>query len=222
MSHLSMVWFDFGGVLSPPLERIYEAYEVKTGITPRQLKAAIKGVADEMGLPTMAPVEVGVISEPEWGRRLARVLAEQNPGIDLSRAELETFGRQWFDGVRANPVMVRAYRYLQENGVRTGILSNNVTEWGPYWKAIIAPVGEVDVLIDSSEVGHRKPDPEIFEIAAKTADVAPVECLLIDDVEENLAAARAQGWKTVLFRDDEQTLADLREATGLAGLTDLL
>ncbi|MFD4660997.1 HAD family hydrolase [Kitasatospora sp. NPDC058444] len=222
MSHLSMVWFDFGGVLSPPLERIYEAYEVKTGITPRQLKAAIKGVADEMGLPTMAPVEVGVISEPEWGRRLARVLGEQNPGIDLSRAELETFGRQWFDGIVANPVMVRAYRYIQENGLRVGVLSNNVTEWGPYWKAIIAPVGEVDVLIDSSEVGHRKPDPEIFEIAAKTADVAPAECLLIDDVEENLAAARAQGWQTVLFQEDEQTLADLRAATGLAGLTDLL
>ncbi|MFG2910151.1 MULTISPECIES: HAD family hydrolase [unclassified Kitasatospora] len=222
MSHLSMVWFDFGGVLSPPLERIYEAYEVKTGISPRQLKAAIKGVADEMGLPTMAPVEVGVISEPEWGRRLARVLAEQNPGIDLSRAELETFGRQWFDGIKANPVMVRAYRYIQDNGVRVGVLSNNVTEWGPYWKAIIAPVGEVDVLIDSSEVGHRKPDPEIFEIAAKTADVSPAECLLIDDVEENLAAARAQGWKTVLYQNDEQTLADLHAATGLAGLTDLL
>ncbi|MFC9329467.1 HAD family hydrolase [Kitasatospora sp. NPDC057015] len=222
MSKLSMVWFDFGGVLSPPLERIYEAYEVKTGITPRQLKAAIKGVADEMGLPTMAPVEVGVISEPEWGRRLARVLAGQNPGIDLARAELETFGRQWFDGVQANPVMVRAYRHIQENGVRTGVLSNNVTEWGPYWKAIIAPVGEVDVLIDSSEIGHRKPDPEIFDIASKLAGVPAAECLLIDDVEENLAAARAQGWQTVLFRTDEQALADLRAATGQAGLTDLL
>ncbi|MFJ6465821.1 HAD family hydrolase [Streptomyces sp. NPDC091387] len=217
-----MIWFDFGGVLSPPLERIYEAYEVKTGITPAQLKAAIKGVADEMGMPTMAPVEIAAITEPEWGRRLARVLAAQNPGIDISRARLEVFGSQWFDGVEANPVMVRVYRYLQENGFRTGILSNNVIEWGPYWKAIIAPVGEVDCLIDSSAVGYRKPDPEIFEIAAKTASVDPVGCLLIDDVEENLVAARVHGWQTVLFRDDEQTVADLRTMTGLPGLSDLL
>ncbi|GAA3061014.1 hypothetical protein GCM10017562_27620 [Streptomyces roseofulvus] len=222
MAQPSMIWFDFGGVLSPPLERIYEAYEVKTGITPSQLKAAIKGVADELSMPTMAPVEIGALTEPEWGTRLARVLAAQNPGIDLSRARLRTFGEQWFDGVVANPVMVRAYLHLQENGFRTGVLSNNVVEWGPYWKAIIAPVGEVDVLIDSSDVGCRKPDAEIFEIAAKAAGVAPADCLLIDDVEENLVAARAQGWQTVLFRDDEQTLADLRSVTGLAGLSGLL
>ncbi|MEU3056095.1 HAD family hydrolase [Streptomyces griseus] len=214
-----MIWFDFGGVLSPPLEEIYMAFETKTGITPAQLKAAIKGVADEMGVPAMAPVETGLLTEPEWGRRMRRVLAERNPGIDLTRAELEAFGRQWFDGVVANPEMVRALRTLRDNGFRVGILSNNVAEWGPYWKAIIAPAGEVDCLIDSCEVGCRKPDPQIFDIAAKSADVAPEQCVLIDDVQENCAAARSAGWGAVHFQDDAQVLRELHGLTGLAGLT---
>ncbi|MEU6106019.1 HAD family hydrolase [Streptomyces flaveolus] len=216
---LPMIWFDFGGVLSPPLEDIYTAFETKTGITPAQLKAAIKGVADELDLPTMAPVETGLLTEREWGSRLRRVLAEQNPGIDLQRAELETFGRQWFDGVVANPEMVRALRTLRDSGFRVGILSNNVKEWGPYWKAIIAPAGDVDCLIDSCEVGCRKPDPQIFETAAKSAGVDAKDCVLIDDVQENCAAAQRAGWGSVHFRDDTQVLRELRDLTGLSALT---
>ncbi|MGX1670443.1 HAD family hydrolase [Streptomyces sp. NPDC055400] len=215
---LPMIWFDFGGVLSPPLEEIYIAYERKTGVSPAQLKAAIKAVADEMNVPTMAPVETGLLTEPEWGSRLRRLLTELNPGIDLSRAELEAFGRQWFDGIVANPDMVTALQTLRDNGFKVGILSNNVAEWAPHWKRIIAGVGEVDCLVDSSEVGCRKPDPQIFDIAVKSASVAPGDSVLIDDVEENCAAAERAGWRAVRFQDNAQVVAELRAITGLSDL----
>ncbi|OII67320.1 MULTISPECIES: HAD family phosphatase [unclassified Streptomyces] len=215
---LPMIWFDFGGVLSPPLDDLYDAYHRKTGIPPAYLQAAMKEVASEMGVPTLAPIETAALTEAEWGSRLRRVLTARHPGLDLGRARLETFGEQWFDGVTANPVMVCALRYARDNGFRVGILSNNVVEWEPYWTAIVAPAGEVDCLIDSCRAGVRKPDPAIFDLAAKTAGAAPEDCVLVDDLAENCAAARGQGWRTVHFRDNHQTLHDLRQLTGLPSI----
>ncbi|WP_228977038.1 HAD family phosphatase [Streptomyces sp. DH12] len=215
---LPMIWFDFGGVLSPPLETLYAAYHRKTGIMPEQLQEAMRVVAAEMDMPTLAPIELAALTEIEWGRRLARVLTDRHPGIDLSRARLETFGEQWFEGVSANPLMVCALRHARENGFPVGILSNNVVEWEPHWKAIVAPAGEVDCLIDSCMVGVRKPDPAIFDIAAKTAGAEPADCVLVDDLAENCAAARAQGWRAVHFRDNRQALSDLSRITGLPGI----
>ncbi|MFI1726710.1 HAD family hydrolase [Streptomyces sp. NPDC020489] len=215
---MPMIWFDFGGVLSPPLDDLYDDYHRKTGITPDQLKTAMRDVAAEMNMPTLAPVELAVITEAEWGRRLAQALTRRHPGIDLSRARLETFGEQWFDGVVANPLMVCALRYARDNGFRVGILSNNVVEWEPYWRPIIEPAGELDCLIDSCKVGVRKPDPRIFDLAAKTAEAEPGDCVLIDDLAENCEAARSRGWQTVHFRDNAQALDELRRVTGLPSI----
>ncbi|MEU5950695.1 HAD family phosphatase [Streptomyces sp. NPDC047525] len=212
-----MIWFDFGGVLSPPLAELYGAYERKTGIAPEQLKGAMRAVADEMGLPTLAPVELATLTEAEWGRRLARSLTDDHPGIDLSRARLESFGEQWFDGVTANPVMVEALRAARDHGLGVGILSNNVVEWEPFWRPIVAPAGDVEFLIDSCKVGVRKPDPLIFRLAAESAGVEPGECLLVDDLAVNCEAARSEGWRVVHFRDNLQALRDLGRLTGCPG-----
>jgi putative hydrolase of the HAD superfamily len=213
-----MIWFDFGGVLSPPLDDLFDSFHARTGITPRQLKAAIAAVAAELGVEPLAPIELALLTEAEWGRSMVRVLEEANPGIDLSRARFERFGQQWFEGVRANPVMVATARHAKEHGYRVGILSNNVVEWEPYWRAVVAPVGEVDCVVDSCKVGVRKPDPEIFRRAEKEARVPAEECVLIDDLAENCAAARGVGWRAVHFRNNAQAVRDLAGLTGLPAL----
>ncbi|MFI1649068.1 HAD family hydrolase [Streptomyces avidinii] len=213
-----MIWFDFGGVLSPPLDELFDSYHARTGITPRQMKTALAAVAAELGHEPLAPLELALLTEPEWGRAMVRVLEEANPGIDLSRARFEQFGQQWFEGVRANPVMVATALHAKEHGYRVGILSNNVVEWEPYWRAIVAPVGEVDCIVDSCRVGIRKPDPEIFRRAEKEAGVPAEECVLIDDLAENCAAARRVGWRAVQFRNNAQAVRDLAGLTGLPAL----
>ncbi|MGW0736626.1 HAD family hydrolase [Streptomyces sp. NPDC002851] len=210
-----MIWFDFGGVLSPPLGELFAMYERKTGVTPEQLWWAMSEVSAERGVAPLAPVELATITEAEWGRALARVLAARFPGIDLSRACLETFGEQWFDGVAANPAMVAAVRTAREHGLGVGILTNNVVEWEPYWKAIVAPAGPVDHVVDSCRVGLRKPEPEIFDLAARTAGVDPARCVLVDDAAANCEAARDRGWRAVHFHDNPGALDDLARLTGL-------
>ncbi|THV43383.1 HAD family hydrolase [Glycomyces buryatensis] len=210
-----VLWFDFGGVLSPPLPDLFTLFEQKTGITPEQMHAALSRMGDDFGTAALAPIELGAMSEREWAARLAAALAALHPDLDLSRLRTDGFGAQWFEGVSANPRMTAALCRARDLGLGVGVLSNNVVEWKPYWTAIIAPAGRVDNVVDSCEVGVRKPDPEIFRLAEKAAGVPPEDCILIDDLAENCAAAEECGWSAVRFRDDDQIL---RELSALAGV----
>ncbi len=57
----------------------------------------------------------------------------------------------------------------------------------------------VDGAIYSYEVGSRKPEPEIFNIAIKKAGTTAGRSLFIDDNEANIIQAKAMGFKTILF-----------------------
>lgn len=63
----------------------------------------------------------------------------------------------------------------------------------------------------SYEVGLLKPDIEIYQLAAKTANVDPCRCLFIDDKEENVQGARAVGMQAIWHRDVESTRAEFIE-----------
>jgi putative hydrolase of the HAD superfamily len=214
----SFVWFDFGGVLSPPIQDLFALYHEKTGISPEQLQDAMTAVARQLGVPMLAPVELAMLTEREWGRRMREHLASAYRGLDLGRARLEEFGRQWFDDVTPNFPMVNTLLYFRENGFGVGILTNNVIEWEPHWKRITAGVGDSTLIIDSCKVGARKPQPEIFAIAEKEAGLPPGVSILIDDVAENCAAANAVGWRSVHFRDNAQSCRELQTLTGLPAI----
>ena len=57
-----------------------------------------------------------------------------------------------------------------------------------------AQVAEVmalfDVVVESSKVGVRKPEPRFYEIACELLDVEPAECVFLDDLGVNLKPAR--------------------------------
>jgi FMN phosphatase YigB (HAD superfamily) len=53
--------------------------------------------------------------------------------------------------------------------------------------------------IDSSIVGHQKPEPAIFELAEQASQIPPAQILFIDNSIENLNAAQQRGWQTLLY-----------------------
>ena len=216
MSDLQFIWFDFGGVLSPPIPALFEQYQVKTGLAPHVLQQAMGDVADELGVPMLAPVESALLTEREWGERLAQALRRRDPHVELSRAHLHTFGAQWFAGVPANAPLVAAVRALKRAGFRVGILTNNVVEWERHWRAMVGLDEVVDLIVDSSQERSRKPEPAFFQVATARSGVAPQHSLLIDDVAENIEAAAALGWQVLHFIDNHQALAQLQRLTGVS------
>ena len=102
--------------------------------------------------------------------------------------------------------VIEHIRLLRADGYRTALVTNNVREGASAWRAMI-PVDELfDVVVDSSAVGMRKPNPAIY---AHTLDllggVAPERAVFLDDVEGNLAGARLMGLHTILVGDPPAT-----------------
>ncbi|ENM5748412.1 HAD-IA family hydrolase [Vibrio mimicus] len=205
-----MIWFDFGGVLSPPINELFDIYQSRTGIPTFVLKDVMKKVAADMGLEMLSPIENALISESEWGSLLRAKLISHYPSIDTSLARLECFGEQWFSNVIPNILMVNEFIRLKELGYSVGILTNNVIEWEPHWKAMLNLSNTPDFIVDSCKERRRKPEPEFFYLAEKQSGFAPDECILIDDLKVNCDAAAQRGWGTVHFRDTDSALTELR------------
>ncbi|MDI6105619.1 HAD family phosphatase [Actinoplanes sp. NEAU-A12] len=202
------VWTDFGGVLTPPLAVLFDGFERRTGLSRPVLEAAIHRVATELGMAPLAPIELATLTEREWGARLATALRGHDADVRLDRVELTDFGRYWFREVSANADLLAFLGRLKQRGYLVGLLTNNVVEWEPYWTAML-PMELFDAVVDSCRVGVRKPDPEIYELAAARLGLTGAECLLLDDLTENCVAAEEGGWRAVRFRDNEQAMAEV-------------
>ncbi|MFM8633313.1 MAG: HAD family hydrolase [Planctomycetia bacterium] len=111
------------------------------------------------------------------------------------------------------PVMAR----LARSGCGLGILSNTC---GPHWNHLVTACGYgilakgLDTIVLSHEVGCRKPEPEIYDVAARMAGVPPASIFFTDDIPEHVDAARAAGWDAEVFT----TAASLAEQLYRRGL----
>jgi putative hydrolase of the HAD superfamily len=115
--------------------------------------------------------------------------------------------------------MIEYLRGLREDGFRLALLTNNVREWEPLWRAKLPDVDELfEVIVDSGFVGMRKPEPEIYSLTLERLGdgLRAEECAFLDDIEVNCDAARALGMTAVRFHDNEQAIAELETALGRA------
>jgi HAD superfamily hydrolase (TIGR01509 family) len=58
---------------------------------------------------------------------------------------------------------------------------------------------EVDTIVSSEDVSHGKPHPELFLTAAKRLGVPPGDCVVFEDSEVGIEAAKAGGMKAMRF-----------------------
>jgi putative hydrolase of the HAD superfamily len=216
--NLKAIWFDFGGVLSPPINDLFLAYERKTGVNRQQMEAAMAALAAPMGVHPLAPIELALLTQHEWGTRMRHHLGALYPDLDLSPCRFETHGDQWFADIPRNEGMVELMQETRSLGYKVGVLTNNVVEWEGPWRRMLDIDHLVDDIVDSCKVGTRKPELAIFDLAARRIGCTPSECLLIDDLEENCEAARSAGWQAIVFRDNQQTTDALRALIGQAEL----
>jgi putative hydrolase of the HAD superfamily len=110
------------------------------------------------------------------------------------------------------PAMVEAVRRCHEH-LHTGLLTNNfVALEGD------GPVGQLldlfDVVLESSRLGLRKPEPAFYELACERLDVKPDEAVFLDDLGINLKPARAMGMTTIKVSDPDAAITELEAAVG--------
>ena len=101
---------------------------------------------------------------------------------------------------------------LRQPGVPMFYLSNMPAPFADHLEREHAFVREFDDGVFSARVNLIKPDPAIFALAAKRFGLAPADLVFLDDHPANVAAARAAGWRSLLFSDAAQCEQDLRQA----------
>ncbi|HKC18426.1 MAG TPA: HAD hydrolase-like protein, partial [Candidatus Dormibacteraeota bacterium] len=96
---------------------------------------------------------------------------------------------------------------IHDLGMRSFITSN--TYWrdaDSYWDDFRAlGMGElIDGIVTSIDAGHLKPHPAVFEMAMRLAGVAPDQCVVIGNREDNdVAPALALGMRSILVHPDD-------------------
>ena len=187
---------DFGGVLTTPLMHSFAAYQDETGVPMAALGTAMARITEAEGEHPLFELEKGRITEDAFLEKLGDALA---PELD-HEPQLHRLREIYFDAIDPNEPMIELMRDLRGRGLRMALLTNNVREWEPLWRSML-PVDEIfELVVDSAFVGMRKPDPEIYELTLERmrerdglADLAPAECVFVDDIEVNAEAAARAG-----------------------------
>jgi len=201
---------DFGGVLTTPLLASFMALQDEIGIEAGALGRAMQRIAEREGEHPLFELERGRISEADFLAAMRRELASELG----HEPELHRFSEIYFDALGVNEPMIGVMRDARNRGHRMALLTNNVREWEPLWRAMV-PVDEIfEIIVDSAFVGIRKPEPEIYELTVERLGdgIGPSDCLFVDDVEVNIDAARQLGMQTVHFQSNEQAIPEIQAA----------
>ena len=125
---------------------------------------------------------------------------------------LHGFTESYFANLHPNHELIEYMRSLRAQGLRLAILTNNVREWEPLWRAKL-PVDEIfHHVVDSAFVGMRKPDPPIYHETLARLGLHADGCVFVDDIEVNCDTARELGMAAVWFRSNSQAIPEIEAA----------
>ena len=117
------------------------------------------------------------------------------------------------EAARPRPRMLAAIRRIRARGLRVGACTNN---WvGADGCPTDGLQEHFDVFVESAAVGLRKPDPRIYELTCRRLGVAPPRVAFLDDIGQNLKAARALGMATIKVEEPDRALRELAALLGM-------
>jgi putative hydrolase of the HAD superfamily len=196
---------DFGGVLTTPLLEAFTRANAEIGVPAGALRAAMRLSAERAHDPPLFTLERGEMTEREFLADLG-ISLEQVLGRPV---DLDGYGARLMHSLERNEPLLAYFRTLHARGVRFAILTNNVREWQPLWRARLGADDLFELIVDSGFEGVRKPEPEIYARVLERLQLPGDACAFLDDLEVNLPPARAAGMHAVHYRDPEQAIAEL-------------
>jgi 2-haloacid dehalogenase len=125
---------------------------------------------------------------------------------------IQAYHDRWIDSVGGTITgTVGLLKQLKQAGYPLYGLSNWSAETFPYARDKYDFFDLFDDMVISGEVGHVKPDPEIFQILLDKIGRPAQECLLIDDSLPNIQQANKMGFATIHFESPAQLEKELKQ-----------
>ncbi len=122
------------------------------------------------------------------------------------KEDFNTFMEQWKSIIVGPKKAVVEIATSLKGKYKLFVLSNTDGVHHAYIRTII-PLDDIfDGQVVSYLVGAEKPSKKIYQAALNMADEKPEHCIFIDDLEENIAAARKAGMQGIVFKGDVKAL----------------
>ena len=188
--------FDFGGVLMRTEDkepRTQLAHSLGRSYT--QLEEVV------FNGPSELPAALGELSAGQHWSSVAKTL-------QIAETQIPSFQEAFWGGDRMDTQLVDRIRRLKQH-YRTALLSNAWSDLRDFlvnrWKIADA----FDQMVISAEVGLVKPDQRIYHLVLERLQVPAQAAIFLDDVMENVEAARSVGLTAIQFRSADQALTEL-------------
>ncbi len=202
------VLWDFGGVITTSPFEAFARYERENALP----EGLIRGL------------NAANHHENAWAK-FERSQVSMDEFCDLYEAEAEAAGHPL--DARAvigclsgdiRPEMVAALQAIKEHGLRQACLTNNFFRFddAPTREGRTTILDVFDVIVESSRIGVRKPEPEFYRIACESLGIEPAEAVMLDDLGVNLKPARELGMTTIKVIDPDVALRELEGVLGFS------
>lgn len=202
---ITAVLWDFGGVITSSPFEAFAAYEAAHQLPVDLIRRVNSTNPDDNAWARLERSEISTVEFDQAFADESAALGYRVPGSDVLALLSGTVRRR----------VVAALDAVRAAGYKTACLTNNIID-----TSTVTQIGHVldrfDVVVESSKVGLRKPQPEFYELACRLLDVSPAECVFVDDLGINLKPAAAMGMRTIKALDADQVVDDLAAVLGIA------
>ncbi len=182
MPRIRAVVFDMDGVLIDAREWHYDALNRALALFGYHISRYDHLITFD-GLPTRVKLEM-LSREQALPTGLHSLINELKQGYTLELVHQ-----------RCKPRFQHEYALsrLAADGYALGVASNSVRRSVEVMMSLSQLDTYLDFMLSNEDVKAAKPDPEIYLKAAERVGCAPNECLVVEDNENGLEAARAAG-----------------------------
>lgn len=157
---------------------------------------------------------IGTSSVSQWQFMKNRFDLDGTPQ-ELSDAKMEFYKKYLRETADLEPIpgLLDFIEDLNNEGIPFALASSNTTD---IVEATLNAIGLDQVFatrVGGNDVSNAKPAPDIFLLAASRLQVAPEQCIVIEDSTNGILAARRAGMRSIGFDNPNSPGQDLKEAT---------
>ena len=199
MKYKAIIW-DFGGVITSSPFDAFNEFEEVNGL-PKDIIRTINSENPDMN--AWAQFESNSITIDQFDDLFLKEAKAK--GFDIKGRDIIKLLK---GSIREN--MVSFLRELKSN-FKLGCITNNVkpsSEENTDNETKEA-MSIFDHAIESSIVGIRKPNPEIYMMSCDALNVSPDQCIYLDDLGINLKPARELGMTTIKVIQPEDAIQEV-------------
>lgn len=105
------------------------------------------------------------------------------------------------EGILKKKGLMTLLDFLDQEGISKAVATSSTREKALAYLALGGVKERFDHIVCGSDVAESKPNPEIFQVAARALDKAPHTCMVLEDSRMGIKAAKAAGMYSIFIPD---------------------